>query len=694
MSNKKRKKKAQLPFRINILFFVIFLMFTVLILQLGVVQILNGEAFQEEIDRTVKDTTKIPVPRGKVYDSKHNVVVDNKPQYSITYTPAKGTQAEDRLEVAEKLAEFISMDSEDYLKGITERNKKEYWYLKNKEEADSRLSEEEAADLDNAEQYNTILERITEEEIANFSKQQLEVIAIKKELDKAYSLTPQIVKNEDVTAEEYAQVSEHLGVLPGVNATTDWNRDYPFGESINSLLGSITTQEQGIPAEKEQYYLTRGYSRNDRVGKSGLEEYYEDVLRGRKEQIQYTTTKSGKVVGTETVVEGSRGKDLVLTIDMEFQQEVDKIVREELQAAYKQHPYENKYLTDALAVVLDPNTGELLAVSGQTRDGNEYSNTAYKALYDSHRPGSVVKGATVLAGLESGVISPGQTFNDSPIKIKGTPPKRSHTSAIGTVDDQAALKRSSNVYMFYIALKMGGENRYPFPNNGKASFNTAAWQEMRNYFQQFGLGVKTGIDFPYEAIGYEGESMNRAGLLMDFAIGQYDTYTTMQLAQYVSTIANDGYRVRPHFLKEIRNPGKSDEQLGNVYRSENTEVLNRVQMDQSYLERVQEGFRQVFQEQGGTGFRYYASKDYNPAGKTGTAENAIYENGKEVAETENLSLIGYAPYEEPEIAFAVIAPNTGLGNTYKINHQISSRIMDAYFDIKEERDEEKEKQND
>ncbi|MDY7042753.1 MULTISPECIES: penicillin-binding protein 2 [unclassified Virgibacillus] len=690
MGNKKKKKKTQLPFRINILFFVVFLMFTVLILQLGVVQILNGEAFQEEIDRTVKDTTKIPVPRGKIYDSNHNVIVDNKPLYSITYTPAKGTQAEDRLEVAEKLSKYISMDDEKkYLDKLTERNKKEYWYLKNKEEADNRLSEKEAADLDNAEQYNTILDRITKDEISGFSKQELEVIAIKKELDKAYSLTPQIVKNDDVTAEEYAKVSEHLDVLPGVNATTDWNRDYPFGETINSLLGTITTQEQGILAEKEQYYLTRGYSRNDRVGKSGLEEYYEDVLRGTKEQIQYTTTKTGKVVGTETVVEGSRGKDLVLSIDMEFQEEVDKIVREELKAAVQSHPYDNKYLKDALAVVMNPQTGELLAVSGQTRDGNEYSNAAYKTLYDAHRPGSIVKGATVLAGLESGVISPGQRFNDSPIKISGTPKKGSHSNYIGVVDDQDALKRSSNVYMFYIALKMGGENRYPFPNGSKASFNTEAWQKMRNYFQQFGLGVKTGIDFPYESVGFEGDSMNRAGLLMDFAIGQYDTYTTMQLAQYVSTIANDGYRVRPHFLKEIREPSKSGKDLGSIYRSENTDILNRVQMDQSYIDRVQEGFRRVFQEPGGTGYGYYHSKDYNAVGKTGTAQNEVYKDGKKLAETENLSLVGYAPYDEPEMAFAIIAPDTGKGTSYKINHMIGTRILDAYFDLKEERDKEK-----
>ncbi len=668
----KKKKKAQLPFRINLLFFIVFLMFAGLILQLGVVQILNGEEFQEEIERTVKDTTKVPVPRGKIYDSNHQVIVDNKPLYSITYTPPKGVQAEDRLEVAEDLAKYISMDSD----GVTERNKKEYWYLKNKKAADKRLKKEEAAELDNAEQYNTILDRITEEEISGFSKQELEVIAIKTELDKAYSLTPQIVKNEDVTAEEYAQVSEHLAELPGINATTDWNRDYPFNDTMRSLLGSITSQEQGIPADKKENFLTKGYSRNDRVGKSGLEEYYEDVLRGRKEQIQYTTTKSGDVVDSNTVVEGRRGKDLVLTMDIDFQEKVDKIVREELKTAVQKHPYENRYLKDALAVAMNPKTGEILAISGQTRDGNDYKDATIKTLYDAHRPGSVVKGATVLAGLESGVISPGQRFNDSPLKIKGTPQKGSY-KRLGSVNDIDALKKSSNVYMFYIALKMGGENRYPFPNNSKASFDPAAWQEMRNYFQQFGLGVSTGIDFPYESIGYEGPGISSAGLLMDQAIGQYDTYTTMQLAQYVSTIANNGYRTKPHFLKEIREPSRSGKQLGSVYRSENTKVLNQIEMKQSYIERVQEGFRQAFQ--GGGTVAMGGTKDYKPAGKSGTAQNEIYEDGELVAETENLSLIGYAPYDDPEIAFAVMVPNVGLGNDYRINYEIGFKIMDAYF---------------
>ena len=686
---KKKKKKAQLPFRLNILFFVVFLLFSVLILQLGVVQILNGEDFQKEIDRTIKDTTKIPVPRGKIYDTNHDVIVDNEPLYSITYTPPKGVQAKDRLDVAKDLAKYISMDSEEYLDGITDRNKREYWYLENKEEAVSRLSDEAKEELDDTDEYNETLKLITDEEIDGFSKEVLEVIAIKKELDKAYSLTPQIVKNENVTPEEYARVAEHLDELPGINATTDWNREYPYEDTFKSMLGSISTQEEGIPAEKEEYYLTRGYSRNDRVGKSGLEEQYEEVLRGRKEQIQYTTDKKGKVLDAKTIVEGQRGKDLVLTIDMEFQEKVDQIVREELQTALTQ--YSNPYLEDALAVVIDPQTGELLAVSGQhyNREEKKFENASYKTLYDAHLPGSIVKGATILSGYESGVISPWQTFYDRPLRIKGSEPKGSWKN-LGTVNDLDALRMSSNVYMFYIAMRMGGQ--YNFQQNDPLVFTEDNYfQEMRNYFRQFGLGVKTGIDFPYEATGYVGES--KANHLLDYAIGQYDTFTTMQMAQYAATIANDGYRVRPHFLKEIREPYNAEDQLGPVRDRVNTEVLNRIQMSDSHIERVQEGFRQVFQTPGGTGYSYWADKDYNPAGKTGTAENEFFENGVQI-NTENLTLIGYAPYNEPEIAFAVVIPKLGTqSQQHSINHAIGERIMDAYFDMKEERDTEVKEEN-
>src|SRR5699024_5385227 len=196
----------------------------------------------------------------------------------------------------------------------------------------------------------------------------LNVVAIKKELDQGFELSPHTIKNENVTEEEYALVSENLNQLPGIDAKIDWNRVKPYDQTFSSFIGNITTSNEGIAKENQDYYLTMGYSRNDRVGTSGLEQYYESVLSGQKEIIQYTTDNDGNILGTETVKQGKSGNDLILTIDIEFQKEIDQIVREELEQYIKSSPYENRYMTDALVAMLDPQTGDVIALSGAHYD--------------------------------------------------------------------------------------------------------------------------------------------------------------------------------------------------------------------------------------------------------------------------------------------------------------------------------------
>ncbi|GIO17418.1 penicillin-binding protein [Oceanobacillus oncorhynchi subsp. incaldanensis] len=693
MADKKNKKKrAPLSIRMNILFFAIFLLFSALVLQLGVVQILNGESYQDEIQRTNLDTTNVPVPRGKIYDTNGELIVDNEAMYSITYTPSNDVQAEERLEVAEKLAQYIDMGDEQTIDRITDRDRREYYLLHHEEEIEERLETVNTEEMENSEVYDATLELITDEEISDFTDDELEIIAIKKELDSAYALTPQVVKNEDVTAEEYAAVAENLDELPGINASTDWDRVYPNGDTLTSILGNVSSQEEGIPEEDLNAYLTMGYSRNDRVGTSGLEEQYEDFLRGRKEQIQYTTRQNGSIIGSETIVDGERGKDLVLTTDLEFQQEVDDILLDEFQSMKASSPYENRFATNAYAVVMNPKTGELLATSGVEYDteNDEYNNNAgFTALANAHEPGSSIKGATILAGYDSEVISPGETFNDAPMRLAGSEVKRS-VQDMGTVNDLTALERSSNVYMFYVALRLGGDYRHPMPRNANLDINMGeTLQTLQNYFNQFGLGSTTGVDFPYESTGLRGQVPDNPGNLLDFVIGQYDTYTTMQLAQYVSTIANDGYRVQPHFLKEARDPVASMDELGPLYYSSNTTTMNRIEMTDDEISRVQDGFRLSYQGSQGTGNDYFDDKSYNPAGKTGTAESAEFVDGERF-DLNNLTLVGYAPFDDPEIAFAVVVPHVGIGEGDQINLKVGERVLDSYFEVKEDHDEEAE----
>jgi cell division protein FtsI/penicillin-binding protein 2 len=168
---------------------------------------------------------------------------------------------------------------------------------------------------------------------------------------------------------------------------------------------------------------------------------------------------------------------------------------------------------------------------------------------------------------------------------------------------------------------------------------------------------------------------------LDFAIGQYDSYTPLQMAQYVSTIANGGYRVQPRIVKEIRDPADGKEEIGPVAAEIQPKVLNRINATEEWVKRVQSGFRGVFTEPLGTG-RAFAGEPYRPAGKTGTAETV--DRGTRVW---NLSLVAYAPYENPEVAMAVVVPSAYVkgGTPNHVNLDIGKRVLRAYFDLEEKR---------
>lgn len=687
----KKKKRAQVPFRLNILFFVVFLLFSALILRLGVVQIVYGEQYRKEVERTEDVTVSTPVPRGKIYDRYHRVIVDNVPLNAITYTRTKTTTPEDTLVIAQRLAKYIDKPVDK----ITERDMKDYWILTRKEEAKKKVSEAEKKALKkkglsdkelDKKIYELTLERITPEDLKEITPQEMKVLAIKRELDSGYALTPQIVKNKDVTNQEYAVVSEHLEELPGVDTTTDWERRYVYGNTFRSVLGSVTSDDEGIPRERLDYFLARDYSRNDRVGKSYLEAQYEDVLHGKKAKIKNITDKSGNVIETEKVYEGERGKDLVLTIDIELQQRVEKIIEEELKAAKR---FGGTSLLDrAFVVMMNPKTGEILAMAGKMITKNENGNIELKdyalgTMTSAYAMGSAVKGATVLTGFQTGVLRPNTYIVDEPLYIKGTPVKKSYQT-MGRINELTALQRSSNVYMFKTAIAIGGGVYRPY---APLAINPEAFTTMRRYFSQFGLGVKTGIDLPNEIIGFQGTS-KMPGFLLDLSIGQYDMYTPLQMAQYISTIANGGYRMKPQIVKEIREPNNDGKELGPVIRDFQPIVLNRIDMKTEYIDWVKEGLRRVMQEKGGTAAGFFADAPYKPAGKTGTAQ-AFYDGpiqSKRNAQTYNLTLVGYAPYNDPEVSFSVVVPWVYQKEPYyPINNKIGRKILDAYFELKKER---------
>ncbi len=673
----------------NLLFFAVFLLFSVLILRLGVVQIVNGEGYKREVERTEDIVINTSVPRGKIYDRFGNVIVDNVPLNAITYTRTPTTKTEDMVEVAKKLASLIEKDT----KQVQERDKKDYWMIENPELAREKVSEEEIRVLKeenedlseeeiNAKVYDLQLKRITEEDLNSLTAKDLEALAIFREFNSGYALTPQIVKNEGVTAEEFAVVSERLDALPGVNTTTDWERAYVYEDTLRTILGNVSSAREGLPREMLDYYLSKDYNRNDRVGTSFIEYQYEEILQGQKEKIK-NITKGGSVLESQLIQEGQRGKDVVLTIDMELQKEIEKIVEEELLKQVNQPG--SPYLDRAFVVMMDPNTGEILSMVGKKYDTNpetgkkEINDYALGTFTSSYEAGSAVKGATVLTGYMTGVLRPGEYIVDEPIYIKGTPKKSSWYNQNGrwNINDLFALEKSSNSYMFKIALRINGDHYVP---NQPISSNPEAFSTMRYHFAQFGLGVPTGIDLPSEHAGFKGESLS--SFLLDYSIGQFDTYTPMQLVQYASTIANGGYRIQPHIMKEIREPINDNSQLGPIIYEKKTNILNRIDATPEQLEHVQKGFYQVFHGSQGTA-QEFANAPYEAAGKSGTAET--FHKG---TLTYNTTLIGYAPVEQPEIAFSTVVPRSHQDKDPYINKIISRRVMDKYFELKKKRESE------
>lgn len=661
----RKNRKSHLPKRLNVLFFAVFILFSALILRLGFIQIVQGDTYERDLEEASEPVTRIDAPRGVMYDRNGEIAVDNQLILSLTYTNSSSVSDEERLDIAEKLSGYLEMDTE----GITDRDLKDYWLLTREEEAESLLSEEEMASAseDGVDPYDLQLEKITDEQLSDIQGTELEVVAVWREMISGYNDSPQRVK-ENLTREEAHEISVRLEELPGVDLLRDSNRQYVFDESFPGFFGSVGS----IPRETIDEYLALGYDRSDLVGTSFLEEEYESALRGVKGELLDSEEAAGN--GAETT--GSRGNDLVLSVDMALQQDLETIVDE--QVGGQSGNFVND--EDAYAVMIEPSTGEILAASG-------YQNQV-GTVSSSFEMGSTVKMATVMAGLQEGVVTADTYINDTPINLPGTSEISSASDSIGSVNYLGALEKSSNIYMSEIAMRLADYERGGTFNTGNVQ---EAYDTMRYYYNQFGLGTETGIDLPSESAGISGGYGNPGNLLY-LSFGQFDTYTPMQLAQYVATIANDGYRIEPHFVKEVRqsNPDKSN--MGSISQQIQPSIMNKLSVDDEYIDMAQEGMLEVVEGSSGTARSYFGDAPYNPAGKTGTAQVTVRSesSGELVDDAVNQAFVGYAPYDNPEVAIAVVVPYTYLeenGGRNGVANTIARQAMDAYFELKEERPE-------
>ncbi|MFC5631180.1 MULTISPECIES: penicillin-binding protein PBP2B [Streptococcus] len=670
----------QMSSRINLIFAVIVVLFIILLLRLAQMQLLDKTFYTEKLTATTSYTVKNSSPRGKIYDAQGTLLVDNDIKEVVSFTRSNFATAEEMKKTAWALSALVSYTETN----VTTREKKDYYLADsaNYQAVLDRLDKSKKFDkfgnrLAESDVYANAVEAVTDEQI-NFSDEELKVAYIFSQMNATPTFGTTSLKTVELTAEQIAIISANKD-LPGISVRSDWERKN-IAQSLSPIIGKVSSEKAGLPAEEVKEYLAKGYSLNDRVGTSYLEKAYEDTLKGTPKVRQITVDKKGTIVDDNETQSGSRGKNIKLTIDLKFQEGVEKIINQYFLAEKAEG---NVELSEgAYAVALNPHTGAVLAMAGLSHDTEtgEIVQNALGAMTLVFTPGSVIKGATIASGYENGIISGNQILYDQAIQFAGSSPIKSWFT-LGSLPITAtqALAYSSNTYMVQIAMKMMGQEYSPGMILSTSGLDSAM-AKLRATYADFGLGVSTGLDVPGESTGYIPEKFDSAAILTE-SFGQFDNYTTMQLAQYVATVANGGNRIAPRLVQGFYDTDESGN-LGNMIEEKGPNTLNTIKISTDELEIIQEGFYDVVNSSSGyaTGKAIGEGAAVSISAKTGTAESYVTNKSGDSIYTTNMNVVAYAPSHNPKIAVAVVLPHETNFNS-KASHLMTRDIINLYHNL-------------
>ena len=665
-----------IPIRLNLLFAIVILLFMAIIGRLLYMQVLHKDFYENKLASASQTRVTTGSVRGEIYDATGKPLVENTVKQVVAFTRSNKMTATDLKDISKKLLNYVSVTSPE----LTDRQIADYYladpatYKKTVEALpkDKRFDSDGNL-LSESELYNNAAESIASDKMT-YSEDEKKVIYIFNQLNAVGNFATGNIQTDPLDDTQVAVIASASKELPGISISTSWDRKV-LDTSLSSIVGSVSSEKSGLPAEDVDEYLKKGYSLNDRVGTSYLEKQYEEILQGKRTVKEIHLDKHGDMESVENIEEGSKGKNIKLTIDLAFQDSVDELLK-----SYFKSELANggaKYSEGVYAVALNPKTGAVLALSGMKHnvDTGELTPDSLGTVTNVFVPGSVVKAATISSGWENGVLSGNQTLTDQPIVFQGSAPINSwYTVSTGSFPITAveALEYSSNTYMVQTALGMMGQTYKP---NMSVVTNQldSAMGKLRSTFGEYGLGVSTGIDLPDESIGFVPKEFDLANYLNN-AFGQFDNYTPLQLAQYVATIANNGVRLAPHIVEGIYDNNDTGG-LGELIQETETKEINRVNISKSDMALLQQGFYQVSHGTSPltTGRSFSNGATVSISGKTGTAESNVG-NGQKAT---NTNAVAYAPSNNPQIAVAVVFPhNTNLTNG--VGPSIARDIINLY----------------
>lgn len=680
--------------RFKIMTGIVFLIFAMLLIQLGNLQLVNADLYKRLSEGNRIRILPISAPRGNLIDRYGRVIATNRPGFTVSYLDMGNTDSEKEyvFETLSKILEiprYTPIEEEKYTVPAQKSIR-----LKQRPIVD--MNGDGNLDLDDviikSEEGNIIkpvkinYERGTVYlDIEPGKKIYISYVydTIKNKIqEQGYKRFVPVRLKTDVSFETVARIEERR--LPGVIIQVEPIRHYVYGETASHVIGYIGE----INKNELEQYSDKNYSAGDYIGKEGLERVLELYLKGQDGGKQVEVTATGefiRVLGEENAVPGN---SVFLTLDLEIQKTAETALKEIMNKLqndpYKPFPNAKK----GAVVVMKVKTGEILALVSEPafnpnlfaagisqKEWEELSTDPLLPLFNravqgTYPPGSVFKMVTAAAALEKKVVTPTEIIDTNGGIYWTIAPKKCwawQQGGHGRINIIEGLAKSCNIFFYEMGRRVGID-------------------ALEEYARKFGLGEKTGIELPREQTGtvagrsYKEKIFTREEYkrwypaeTLDAAIGQgFHSYTPLQIARYVSAIANGGDLVKPYLVKKIVNP------QGEVIEEKKPEILGHISISRETMDIIKKGMKAVV-EPGGTAWGPLKGFPIPSAGKTGTAQWDIrYDNHGWFA--------GFAPYDDPEIAVVVFIEQAGSGGA--TGAPVARAIYEKYFkvDTKEVKD--------
>lgn len=641
-------------------------------------QIVKGEEYLRQSESKLTRSVTVEAPRGEILDRNGRTMVTNRTSFMIEFDAVSWRKVEDRAELIWELIALCRANGQEHIDTlpVSKTTPFSYTYLPetgSEEEVNmvAYLKKRDwALDMPAGELISQMAEHYEVPEHYT-DEQKRAIVGVRYEMEsRQFSTTTPFVFAEDIEVSLATKIQERNRLFSCVSITVEPIRQYQTGYAAH-ILGRVGN----IYAEEYKELKDQGYSRNDQIGKDGMERVLERWLRGMDGLQTIETTTSGKITNMVSEVAPISGKECSLTIDIAVQAAAEKALAEIIPKLRREGLTNSHWggnnAKGGAVVAIDVKTGGVLAMaSNPTYDLTTFTQNynamlkdplkpmVNKAIAGHYPPGSTFKMVTSLAALAAGTISPRSTVEDKGIYTyyKGYQPKcdiyKTYGKTHGSVNVSGALKVSCN-YFFYDVGRITGI------------------EAIEATAKKFGFGKKTGIELSGELKGQvAGPEVREAaggiwyqGDTLGASIGQSDTLVTpLQLANYTAMLANRGTQYKPHLLKSVRDPGTNE-----ILFTETPEILNQVEYDDAYWNAVLNGMYRAAHEEDGTAYSKFKDYPIKVGAKTGSAQ---------APGGSHALFVAFAPFDDPEIAVAVVVENGGQGSRIT---EVAKQVFDAYF---------------